>query len=103
MKRVICISVGTLLLLLGATPIPGGTFMLAAGAVVLICASPWFRDCLQYFRGRFALFNRIMTWLENKTGERIGSILRLTKPGYKMKPGDHCATNEVSAHPPSND
>ena len=84
---------GSLLLLMGTismvTPIPGGTFMLAAGSVLLICASPWFRRCLQILRTRFGLFNRIMTWMENKMGDRIGGVLKLTQPGYDPKPGDH--------------
>ncbi len=88
MKRIACICVGLLLFVLGFSPIPGGMFLLAAGSVLLICASPLFRYCLQSFRARFSFFNRMMTWLENKTGERIGAILRVTQPGYKPQPGD---------------
>lgn len=93
MKRTFFIILGSLLLLGGTismvSPIPGGTFMLAGGSVLLICASPWFRRCLQYLRSRFGWFNRLFEWLEGKTGERIGGILRLTHPGYETQPGDH--------------
>lgn len=84
---------GGLLFLMGTismvTPIPGGTFMLASGSMLLICASPWFRRCLQFLREKFNRFNRVMTWMENKMPERIGSVLKLTKPGHVLKPGDH--------------
>ena len=93
MKKAFFVVTGIVLLLLGTismvTPIPGGTFMLALGSVLLICASPWFRRCLQLLRRRFKLFNRMMTWLENKTGERIGGVLKLTQTDYEPKPGDH--------------
>ena len=92
-KRVTLMGVGALMLLLGTismvTPIPGGTFLLAAGSVLLICASPWFRRCLQYARTRVALFDRMMRWVEKKMGERIGGILKLTRPGYQTQSGDH--------------
>lgn len=93
MKRMTLMSIGVLLLLLGTismvSPIPGGTLMLATGTVLLICASPWFRRCLQFIRSRFKLFNRIMSWMENKMNTRISNILKLTQPGYEPKPGDH--------------
>lgn len=93
MKKAVVIFAGILLLLLGTismvSPIPGGTFMLAFGSVLLICASPWFRRCLQFFRKRFHWFNKLMGWLERKTGQRIGGVLKLTQPGYELKPGDH--------------
>lgn len=93
MKRMPLMSIGVLLLLLGTismvSPIPGGTLMLATGTVLLICASPWFRRCLQFIRSRFKLFNRIMSWMENKMSTRISNILKLTQPGYEPKPGDH--------------
>jgi hypothetical protein len=81
------------MLLLGTvsmvTPIPGGTFLLAGGSVLLICASPWFRRCLQYARVRIAMFDRLMKWLECRTGERIGGVLKLTRPDYQPQSGDH--------------
>lgn len=93
MQRLFSMSAGIALLLMGTismiSPIPGGVFLLSAGSVLLICASPWFRRCLQFLRARYTFFNRIMNWTENKMGQRIGSILKLTKPGYEPKPGDH--------------
>jgi len=89
MKRVALMILGTLMLLLGAismvTPFPGGTFLLAAGSVLLICSCPWFRLCLQYARARFTLFDRMMVWLESRMGERIGTVLKMTQPGYRPK------------------
>lgn len=88
MKRFIVMFVGVLLLLIG-TVAPGGTFIMASGTMMLICSSPWFRQCLQFFRGRFRWFNRMMTWMENKMPKKVGGVLKLTTPGYVPKPGDH--------------
>ena len=88
MKRMFTIVAGIVLLLLGSV-LPGGSFLLAMGTMLLICASPWFRQCLQWLRTRYTRINKMMTWLENKMGDRIGSVLKLTKPGYEPKPGDH--------------
>ena len=88
MKRMFTIVAGIVLLLLGSV-LPGGSFLLAMGTMLLICASPWFRQCLQWLRTRYTWINKMMTWLENKMGDRIGSVLKLTKPGYEPKPGDH--------------
>ena len=88
MKRVFTIVAGIILILLGSV-VPGGSFLLALGTMLLICASPWFRQCLQFLRTRFARFNKMMTWMENKMGDRIGSVLKLTEPGFESKPGDH--------------
>ncbi len=93
MTRVLLVIVGSLLLLLGVvlmvSPIPGPTFLIALGVVLLICSSPWFRQCVQFLRSRIKLFNRLMMWMETKMGQRIGSILKLTQPGYEPRVGDH--------------
>lgn len=93
MKKIFVIIAGVLLLVLGTismvTPIPGGTFLLAFGVVLLICVSPWFRRCLQFLRTKVVWFNKLMTLLERNTGKKIGGILELTQPGYEPKPGDH--------------
>ena len=95
MKRIFLVVIGGVLLLMGAvsmlTPIPGATFMLAGGMVILICASPLFRLCMQALRTRFRFFNRMMSWMEEKTGERLGGALRLTQPGRQPEPGDRCS------------
>jgi len=36
----------------------------AGGMVILICASPLFRLCMQALRTRFRFFNRMMSWME---------------------------------------
>ena len=93
MTKAFTIAFGILLLILGTismvSPIPGGVFMLSFGSVLLICSSPWFRRCLQFLRTRFSRFNKVMMWMENKMGRKIGDILKLTQPGYKPQPGDH--------------
>ncbi len=92
MKKLIATAFGALLLLAGlismVTPIPGATFMLASGAVLLICASPRFHHCLQLLRGKFNRFDRFMTWLENKMPKSIGNILKMTAPSKTLKPTD---------------
>ncbi|NQU47270.1 MAG: hypothetical protein HQ519_01380 [Planctomycetes bacterium] len=84
MSKLLTVAIGTLLLILGAismvTPIPGSTFFLASGMTLLICASPWFRACLSWSRRRAKLFNKMMTWLENHTGKKIGGVLKTTRP-----------------------
>lgn len=93
MKRIFLVVIGGMLLLMGAvsmlTPIPGGTFMLAGGMAILICTSPLFQLCMQALRTRFSFFNRMMSWMEEKTGERLGGALKLTQPGCQPKYGDH--------------
>ena len=84
MKNIVFDVLGTLLLTVGTlsliTPIPGGLFMISLGIVLLICSSAAFRYCLQVLRGRSKFVNRIMVFLEKKTGQRIGGILKVTEP-----------------------
>ncbi len=93
MLRVFSLAAGALLIIVGGismlTPIPGGTFMLAVGSVLLICSSPKFRGWMQLCRSKSPRFNRMMLFMERKTGARLGGILKLTTPGYEAQPGDH--------------
>jgi len=82
--RYIVLSVGALLLLIGlvsmVTPIPGGTLLIATGGGMIICASETAARWVQACRRRFNRFNSVMTWIENKMGERISAPLRRTRP-----------------------
>ncbi len=93
MIRLFSLVAGTLLVLLGAismvTPIPGATFMLALGSVLLICSSPRFRVWLQSCRAKSPRFDKLLLFMERKAGARLGGILKLTRPGYEPRPGDH--------------
>ena len=84
MARTLCIVAGILLLILGlislVSPIPGSTFFTASGMTLLICVSPWFRRCIYLGRGRLRFFNKVMTFLEEHTGQRIGDVLKKTRP-----------------------
>ena len=93
MLRIISLVGGVILILLGAislaSPIPGATFMLAAGSVLLICSSPKFRIWMQACRTASPRFNKLLLFIERKVGTRLGGILKLTRPGYEPQPGDH--------------
>lgn len=82
--RYIVLGVGALLLLLGlvsmVTPIPGGTLLIATGGGLVICTSETASRRVQACRRRFGRFNSVITWIENKIGERISAPLRRTRP-----------------------
>ncbi len=83
--RIIILVSGSLLLFLGlismVTPIPGGTLLIAISAGMIICSSITAAHFIQSCRVRFSRFNTVMTWLENKMGDRYGGPLRRTRPG----------------------
>jgi len=85
MMRILCILLGVLLLALGLisliSPIPGSTFFTAAGLTLLICASPWFREGVRQCRARLTFVDKLLTWIENHAGKRIGGVLASTRPG----------------------
>jgi len=78
------ILVGAILLTLGLvsmlTPIPGGVLVIALGAGMIICASPTATNFIKAYRAKNRRFNQILTWLENKIGERLSRPLRMTRP-----------------------
>lgn len=75
---------GTILLFVGTlsmlTPIPGGTLAIVVGAGLIICASTRAANFVKKYRTKFGRFNRIVTWLENKMGEKLSQPLRRTRP-----------------------
>lgn len=62
------------------TPMPGGALLFAVSLVFLICTSEWAAQRILALRARFNTFNKGMVWLEDNTGERLGSVLRSTRP-----------------------
>jgi hypothetical protein len=62
------------------TPLPGGAMMFAGSLVLLICTSEWAANKLRMLRARFKLLNKGIVWLEDKMGEKLGGILRTTRP-----------------------
>jgi len=62
------------------TPMPGGALLFATSLVLLICTSEWAANRLLVLRARFNALNKSMSWLEDKMGERLGGVLRSTRP-----------------------
>lgn len=73
----ILVPVGLVALML---PIPGAFLVLVMGITMLIATSEKSRKYIRALRTRFTRFNRSMEWLEDRTGERVGTILRQTQP-----------------------
>lgn len=72
--------IGVLLILFFFTPLPGGTIALAVGLSILVCNSLPFALFIQACRRRMSLFNKALTWVENKLGDRWASGLMYTRP-----------------------
>lgn len=75
------------LLLIGVlsmvTPIPGGTFMIAASISMLICSNAKAQRYMQILRTKYNALNKAIFWLEKKVGNRIkfiGIALEKTRP-----------------------
>ena len=84
--------VGVLLILSFFIPIPTGLLRVAIGLSILICSSLPFALFLQGCRKRFERFNRLITWIEEKLGEKMTSGIRFTRP--ENDPRDHFTTNK---------
>ena len=82
--------VGILLILSFFLPIPTGLLRLAAGLSILICSSLPFALFVQACRRRFGWLNNLITWIENKLGEKITRGIRFTRP--ENDPRDHFAS-----------
>ena len=72
-----CLIIG---LAFSLTPIPLGTPLVALALVVLIATNRFAARWLVIARMRVGVVDRMMTWLENHSGARIGRILRRTRP-----------------------
>ena len=80
MPRFVMQIFAVLLILTFFTPFPGGTLGLAAGLSILVCVSLPFALFLQGCRRRFSRFNKLLTWVENRIGERFARGLMYTRP-----------------------
>lgn len=76
-----------LLLIIGvismATPIPGGTFLIAISISILICSNAKAQRYMRILRTKYNSFNNMVFWLERKVGVRvkfIGIALEKTHP-----------------------
>ena len=83
--RLVLIIIAYILIFLGAislvSPIPGAFILIAVGLSLLICTSTVAATCIRFTRGKYGKLNKIMSWLEVRSGDRIGSILQQTRPG----------------------
>ena len=84
--------IAVLLVLSFFIPLPFGTLRVAVGLSILVCASLPFALFVQGCRRRFSWFNRLLTLIENKLGEKWTGNLMLTRP--ENDPRIHFAGNE---------
>ncbi len=82
--QLLLIILSYVLIFLGAisliSPIPGAVLLMAVGLSLLICTSTVAASCIRFTRDKYFRLNKVMSWLENRFGERMGSILRQTRP-----------------------
>lgn len=67
-------------LVLAPTPIPLGIPIMALSLFALIATNPHAARLVQGLRGRFALLDKGIRFVEEKAGGRIGETLRRTRP-----------------------
>ena len=72
-----CLIIG---LAFSLTPIPLGTPLVALALVVLIATNRFAARWMVIARMRIGIVDRMMAWLEDHSGPRIGRILRRTRP-----------------------
>ena len=90
--------IGVLLVLSFFLPLPGGTIRVAVGLSILVCASLPFALAVQAGRRKFDWFNRPMTWMEDKLGERWAGNLMVTRP--ENDPRTHFAGDDQNKDQP---
>ena len=84
-------TIGVLLILSFFIPVPTGLLRAAIGLSILVCSSLPFALLVQAGRKRFAWFNNLITWIENKLGEKMTRGIRFTRP--ENDPREHFAGN----------
>ena len=72
--------IGVLLILSFFIPIPTGLLRVAIGLSILVCSSLPFALLMQTVRKKFVWFNNLITWVENKLGEKMTEGIRFTRP-----------------------
>ena len=85
-------AIGVLLILSFFVPIPTGLLRVAIGLSILVCSSLPFALLVQATRKRFDWFNKLVTSVENKLGEKITRGIRFTRP--ENDPRDHFAPDK---------
>lgn len=83
MKFIITV-LASLIILIGFvsmfTPMPGGTLLIVAGCTLLICSSERAANKVRSLRETIPIFNKGLTWVEDKMGARISGPMRATRP-----------------------
>ena len=82
-------AIGILLILSFFIPIPTGMLRVAIGLSILVCSSLPFALLVQSGRKRFDWFHNLITWVEEKMGEKMTKGIRFTRP--ENDPRDHFA------------
>jgi len=86
--KVLLIIIAYILIFLGTisiiSPIPGAVLLLAVGLSLLICTSTAAASCIRFTRNKSSKLNILMSWIENHSGERMGSILKQTRPDAEI-------------------
>lgn len=83
-KQWLIISVAILIFLIGLasvwTPVPIGAILMIFATSLLISNSQTGRSLVRRVRSRFDWVNDKMVWFEERAGERIGRVLKTTRP-----------------------
>ena len=84
-KAMVTTLVALVLLLVGLafsiTPIPLGLPLILIAVIMLVASNRYAVHLMIYGRRHIGLFDRWVSWLEIKGGQKFGRILRKTRPG----------------------
>ena len=84
-KAMVTTLVALVLLLVGLafsiTPIPLGLPLILIAVIMLVASNRYAVHLMIYGRRHIGLFDRWVSWLEVKGGQKFGRILRKTRPG----------------------
>lgn len=88
-KALVTTLVAIVLLVVGLafsiTPIPLGFPLILIGIFLLVATNRYAVHLMIWGRRRIGLFDRWVSWLEVKGGNRFGRVLRKTRPGRMPK------------------
>lgn len=83
-KQWLIISVALIIFLIGLasvwTPVPIGAILMIFATSLLISNSQTGRSLVRRMRTRFDWVNHQMTWFEDRAGNRVGRVLKTTRP-----------------------
>ena len=84
-KAMVTTLVALVLLLVGLafsiTPIPLGLPLILIAVIMLVASNRYAVHMMIYGRRNISLFDRWVSWLEIKGGQKFGRVLRKTRPG----------------------